>query len=322
MKLTDLGERKMDLAEARAVLESQTGNEVLVPGEIQLLDGRVRVEGTELPCSQNFEKQLCSVARVPYDLYQRSSAGLRTSLVKEFFKPKKYSVIARRNEADTLIPVGDRFMPILDIFDATVGGIKSPMVQSVTREDQMFEVLAVSEQIEVQPKKSDAVMGGVRIMMGQFGGMTTRLAMGSFMFRLVCSNGMIRKESNMAYELRKFDSSANPMDLLRLWTSEILNRVRDEFLPQFAATVGKKVDDPGTMVYALAREAKIPANVTQLLIDQVPLLGPGPDMYDIVNLVTNFAKSHPKYRVRLQQAAGDGTNPNAMRCPSCRKVCG
>jgi len=144
-----------------------------------------------------------------------------------------------------------------------------------------------------------------------------------FSYRRVCTNGM---ETPMAG--LKIDGRGNTVEevLAELESMARLAFARAESdIQHFYELRDQPVDNPERAIRAIARERGIPDRSTIAIIDLASGedLPDEPTMFDVVNLITNFANSpqirNDGGRLLLERAGGGVVTDHAARCSHCQQ---
>lgn len=171
-------------------------------------------------------------------------------------------------------------------------------------------------------KVGDITKGGLR-----FGQDTQhRLApwVNTFLYRLVCTNGMEIARVGAPVSLRQSseamaaDLEAAAMEQMALVTHQI---------EAFYDLRNKKIEDPYALLRRYSQEGRYPARVLGRLEDNLPqYMDPQEaSMFDVVNLITNQANhpdllERPNARRALESAGGAAVESHSHRCRTCQGV--
>lgn len=175
-----------------------------------------------------------------------------------------------------------------------------------------------------QPKarqEGDLTKGGLR-----FGQNTqSRLApwVNTFLYRLVCTNGMEIARTGAPVEMRG-RSQEEVIEALEAAAMEQMALVNHQ-IESFYDLRNKKVDDPYALIRRLSQEGGYPARVLDRLEEHLPIYMEPSDasMFDVVNLITNQAnhqdfQARPNARRQLEVAGGSAVHSHSERCPRCQ----
>lgn len=245
------------------------------------------------------------MTRTPGELNVLYSPKLGVDLVRDpnvkFIEPVRLvsiasDVIDPSAQVIENISTGDEFR--LDVivpenFDRGVGGDKK--VGDITRGGIRFGESLKANQTSVAPWVSE------------------------YMFRLICTNGMEREDSNLRIEAR-----ANTVDeVLRqfeLMARRAFERVENT-IGSFYEMRNQPVDNPERTLIRRAEEQGLPERTRIALAEMAPALGDNPTMFDVVNLITNQAnQAGLRHGVRrnLERAGGAIVAEHAERCGHCQ----
>jgi len=196
-----------------------------------------------------------------------------------------------------------------------------------------FDAYADAETVKNRSKKGtewgvggdkevgDLTSAGVRVGVDLKRGLAPTIQ--PFSYRLICTNGM---ETPMVGA--KIDARGQSVEEV---LAELEEKARLAFaqaerdIESFYDMRNVKVDNPERTIRAIARERGIPNRSTMALIDLAATeeIGDEPTMFDVLNLVTNFANSpnirNDGGRLILEQAAGAVVTDHAERCGHCQQ---
>ena len=147
-----------------------------------------------------------------------------------------------------------------------------------------------------------------------------------YVYTLVCTNGLIG--SRMDQVVR---ANLPTMEEARHWLDEVIMNVQSQaehFLNYYVNLDNQIVDQPGTVISAIAREHGLANRHIANMQERVPvLLAEAPDnaasMYDIIGLMTNYAQSCGRdSQYVLESVAGTVSEEYSehIHCPQCNHI--
>lgn len=242
-------------------------------------------------------------------------------------KPGEIAIDITEGGIQDIRPAGrERMDPRIAIdVAAKVVGADAPVISSFRDlKEYRFDVV-VKDGSEFQggdAKVNDITKGGLR-----FGQDTQhRLApwVNTFLYRLVCTNGMEVAAATEHKVTLKGKSMAEVRVALEEAALTQMALVNNQ-ITAFYDMRTKKVDDPYQLVRRLSREGRYPARVLSALEDRMPIAIPDQSdatMFDVVNLITNMANhpdllDRPNARRDLEAAGGVVIQDHIDRCPRC-----
>ena len=257
---------------------------------------------------------------IPTNFFLRCNKSTKQSISRQFLETnkKEVQVLYRENRIKSILSTKTPYVPTVDIFDAAQKTIGKSMIETYTHNKGKFIINWITE-IASHPLKAvnDISKAGITIEIGKpsvhfdFG-----ICVGGFIFRLICTNGMItsRNEITQVKGKDRDEILANIKGLV----SESYEAVSKKELPRFMHMAEVAVDDPANVVNQMARQNHIPRGHIKTLLDRVPMIGHKPSMYAVINLVTAYAKEIPDYYQRRKvQTLGGEVLKAEHKCPTC-----
>ena len=168
---------------------------------------------------------------------------------------------------------------------------------------------------------NDITKGGLRF--GQDIGNRRAPWVSTFLYRLVCTNGMEVEDVQPPIDFRN-KTLASIYPLLEERAREYLGAVNHQ-IDAFYDLREKRVGDAYAMLARLRQEHGFSARMLNEMVDRVPILIDNPEdasMFDVVNLVTNLANlpeiGKDGGRRGLELVGGSVITEHAHRCPRCQ----
>ena len=167
---------------------------------------------------------------------------------------------------------------------------------------------------------NDITAGGVRCGINLKQGLAPTVE--EIMHRLACTNGMTLEDHSLKVDARGSTVEEVLAEFERL-AEEAFSRV-EKSIEHFYDLKNQPVPNVERAIRSIARERKIPDRSTIALIDLAASadMPDAPSMFDVVNLITNFANS-PSFasrdggRMILEGAGGSVISDHAARCGHC-----
>ena len=170
-------------------------------------------------------------------------------------------------------------------------------------------------------ERDDITAGGLRF------GVNLKQGLAPFtqewLFRLACTNGYEIERPGLKVDARgqTVDEVLNELEQM----AQIAFGRVEEDIRHFYDLKNQPVDNPERAIRTIARERGIPDRSTMALLDLAvgDDLPDSPSMFDIVNLITNFANSpsvkNDGGRLILEGAGGSTVTDHAARCGHCQQ---
>lgn len=178
------------------------------------------------------------------------------------------------------------------------------------------------EALDVRGRKiGDVTSGGVRVGLNLKQGLAPTVE--EYLYRLACTNGMTIEDSALKVDARGQTVDEVIAEIEHL--AEIAFSRAEQSMKHFYALKNQPVDNVERSLRAIARERGIPDRSMVALMDLAAGedMPDNPSMFDVVNLVTNFANSpsitRDGGRLILEGAGGSVVADNAARCGHCQQ---
>lgn len=315
--------------EVRKVIEEVTKDEevrTIQLGDIRI-NGNVTISGKEHAVGKEVVQEFVTALGVPYGYYKKCGPTLREDnlnywLSKEGDKP--YQIRTVKDVLENLLPQSYLHVPLTSLFDLltdTLGKVDLTKYE-IDRGTGTFDFV-IEEAIEAPKRPGDFSRGGLLLdtRLGVDNYDSNRIQIEGYIYRMVCSNGMITSDKQQTY------IRGNSVDeiLERVRTNAILTleAVKQRRLPQFVNLDNIPIDDPAKMVHQIGKREGLSSRLEERVLDKVPALKRDSTMFDLVNLVTNTANDEglKSYQSRsLQRLGGVMTETVEHRCSNCMAV--
>lgn len=183
-------------------------------------------------------------------------------------------------------------------------------------------VVSEGKATDVRGKKvNDVTTGGFRAGLNIKQGLAPSIE--EWMFRLICTNGMTRQDSGLKVDARG-QTVEQVLEEFESLAQLVMGRV-EQTISHFYELREQPVDNVERTLRAIAREQGIPDRSTMALMELAVSedMPDRPSMFDVVNLVTNFANSpavnRDGGRLILEGAGGAVVSEHANRCGHCKQ---
>lgn len=229
-------------------------------------------------------------------------------------------------EATTIVPVHHVARAVLKPFD------ESDQINdfNMSAADVHLSVTANSRFVEVpgdgtkhRPKVGDITRGGLTLNFHREKG--NKITIEPFSFRLVCSNGMIMRDSALGRVSFRGNSVEEVLAEIEAKAENIMSQMEAKYLSQLRRTAEKRVTgDIYQLIRHVGQEYGQSARIIDLALAEVPFLPEEPTVYDITQLFTMAANQVGfRSRLSLQGIGGDmmmNTNMVTDRCDKCESL--
>jgi len=328
-------EKLITLIQGREKLAELLGNESVEKVNLGKLkytgvsEGRnvFDVEGERIEADEVGLRDLLSFSNVPAPFFNRCDDTLKDNIVKRFIASEDKvvkSILINDKTMTGVVSIETPYMNAVKIYDLVTEVIpEDALLQAQVNADRSWYWNFVTEDMANPPKDvNDITKGGISIEyktpQRKYGGGDTfmpRYNVGGFLYRLVCTNGLITRTNEM--ETVKGNKEDDMIFEIKRLTALALKSVKEHDLKEFVRTAGVTIDDPSGWINRLAKEGKIKGALRDKLMDRVPSLAKPTTQYDLINLITSTANEQPfTSRRKLQQVAGTSLVANC-RCPQC-----
>lgn len=169
-------------------------------------------------------------------------------------------------------------------------------------------------------ERDDITAGGLRFFLDMKHGLAPTVQ--EFLYRLACTNGMVMQDLGLKVDARG-QSVDEVLAELEQMAQVAFGRV-EESISHFYDLKSQRVENAERALRTIARERGIPNRSTMQLMDLAATseLPDNPSMFDLVNLVTNYANSPQMAsreggRMILESAGGAVIGEHATRCGHC-----
>lgn len=335
--LRDLPGRTLaDLADEVNTDDAQWGG-VTTEMDVRIEDDRMYFVfgGQQVPATVDGMEQLASFVDVPRNYLSRIDPDMQQFNLSQMLRRNPANVAVRYTEDgihEVYKPDRVRLEP-KQIVDKAIGvmGEEAELVESVIDSDELFFDVMVPDGFDRgiggDPAVNDITRGGLRFTQNRKNNHAPQV--NTFLFRLVCTNGLVIPETGLTLDARG-STVESLLAELEMAAERAFGQVEEE-LEHFYGLRQQRVEGDVTQtVLRVAQEQGLPDRTAMALSRRVPdqlnpeTLGHEVTMFDVVNLMTNQA-NHSDIRNRrnsrraLEWAGGNLVRSVADRCGTCHQ---
>lgn len=310
------------------------------PGRIDMnfegADPHFVLAGHSVPFSEDGVVALGAFLRVPSSFLKRYMDAAGVAAVPSVFEP----FLARLEESAVRVTYSDRgikevcklgtldIQPIrlVDIVARVVGTPHAEVVRLVDDPDEFAFDVRVPENhdrgVGGAPEVGDITSGGVRVTLDRKRHLAPQTM--PFTYRLVCTNGQTGLHAGLRVEGRQRGSVDDVLADFEAMADRAFRRT-EALIEGHYKLREQRVDNPERALRAIAEEQEI-ADRHLLALQRLAAtsaLRDEPTMFDVVNLVTNYANSpdviNDGGRRALEAAGGAVAADEAHRCGHCKQ---
>lgn len=307
-------------------------------------DPSISLGDTEVPATEHALATFGDLLQIPSAFLKRASGKVQTETMNSLFNDmtrntllKDARVIMRGNFLDSIEEWGKEKIQPVRLVDAAINvvGSDAPLHRIVdTPQFFGFDVhvhedaergvygegtVKGEDDIEV----NDLAAGGLRMGLDIKHGLAPTVE--EILYRYWCTNGMVAPSSALKLDARGQTIDEVVAELESL--AQIAFSRAESDLHAFYDLKQQRIDNPERALRQMARERGIPDRSLSAMMDlAVTDLPDEVSMFDLVNLVTNFANSpsisRDGGRTILEAAGGAAIADHASRCSHCLQKVG
>ena len=204
-------------------------------------------------------------------------------------------------DSDEILSVDEQkrsLLSPLQIFDYCIFGLPSDTSIESIHLNHYFEVRVLTSISDSPPKrKGDISRGGVFLRASN-----KSIEIGEYAFTLLCLNGLWGETSRTKRKVYGEQDSRKTLNSVKETTKAVFSEVKDKFLPALMESDEIPVKAPTQLIHRLARENRLAPETEASLLDRVPSLPEASTYYDVINMVTSYAREAGS--VSLQKFGG------------------
>ena len=310
-------------------------------------DGQLRVDGKTFDLGSGARKVLANRSNVPVEFFAQSRPEVQKYLFDHLYADSVAEAIRSKRlhcRTGLIVQDGNQCVGIVDPRLACLSGDDVLNATLVAKPDDIDEaqlevphfrlngevhVSIVSRSLRTEARNGDIVYAGIDIRHSDAGAFATQIE--SYMYRQVCSNGMLMKvcrhTDKVPLRLRRA-AVHNPNRMLQqiqamskcAWTElgakmEAVQLIAEE-----------RVDNRAALIRAIGEKLRFPK---RLIEDIVRALeedegSPSGTLWDIVGAISRVGSHSNRLsaatRRFLQELSGDVVSERVDRCPTCGKL--
>jgi hypothetical protein len=250
-----------DLVDDARIWDARLTEEHARPSDLAFTPNGLTVAGQQMVVSCSAWKKLLKKAGAPVGYFGKRTPSLRAAALQEHlrggvfgskprlvFRDGELATIARGELVD--LTFGDVLKATLDVCE---GRDERLFVTRIGRSEERLSLELISSSAIVDVRPGDVVKAGIEIIHERYGVTATQIQ--SFIYRLVCSNGMTRKECV---------SNEGIARTRRLPVT--LTSARELQVEQIRRLVGQTLQGLEPQLMEIRATSERPANVEELLL--------------------------------------------------------
>jgi hypothetical protein len=277
--------------------------------------GAVEIQGSRYNlCSAWGAKQYLRKVGVPYQYFKKCASGLRETNVKAWTKGEhageKVRFIIRNNKVAGCISQKISTISNYDVFNT----ILTKVPDGFNRESMRFNsceshhtcALAIGDWVDpIKGEKPDLLRPGFEVSFSDVGG--CQLSFESFIFRQICSNGMVARAENRALARRAYLGLNT--ELIGQSATAAFNlglQIGNKYLEAFAKTKSEKFNEVSSDMIAEILETSPRAKLVER-VKEAHTVERDNTLYGVINAITAVARDENNLfaRAKMERFAGN-----------------
>ncbi len=307
------------------------------PGELRIREDGISFAGIPLPLTDKVWDRALDQAGAPASYLAKRSPQLRAAALAEHVDAGDFSaeprLVFKHGELLTITSGGLIDLTYGEVLGAAADELgpeaESLLLTKIERDDQRLEVELVSPSIAVDVRVGDVVRGGIHIVHERYGEHATLIE--SFVYRLVCRNGMTRREcpsqGGIARTRKLSTEHPNGRELQIEQIHKLVRQMMDGLrsqLQELRATSERPSNVPELLLRWLQRARISPRRLMPRLLSAWQAEGAEDTHYGAVNAVTRVATHDMELSARqrrvLAALGGLLAFSEVHICPRCFSV--
>jgi hypothetical protein len=339
------------LSTVRQLLEERRARRTIIEAPTEAIgldeDGKLRVNGETFTLGRDAENVLAIRAGIPRDFFAALHPPIKGLLFEHLYRPAAANAVRERRlhrSTGLILEDGKRCVGIVDpglaclsgddVLQATLAA-KPRAIDEARLEVPDFRlngdihVSIVSLALETQPRPGDIVYAGIDIRHSDNAVFATQIE--SYLFRLVCRNGMLMKicrhTGTLPMRLRRAAVHNPRLTLQRVEEMATVAWAElDAKIEAIRLLADERQDNSAAIIRALGEKLRFP---NRLIEDIVRALeedegSPTGTLWDIVGAISRVGTHSDRLSVAtrrfLQELSGDLVAERVQRCPTCGKL--
>lgn len=292
--------------------------------------------GTEVPATADGMEQLASFVGIPRAFLLDLDPDMQQYNLREMLRRNPANLTVRYDDSgvhEVYKPERVRLEPAQIIDKAIAVMTENALIveQSIDSDELFFDVMVphgFDRGLGGDPQVNDITNGGLRFYQNRKQNLAP--SVNTFLFRLICTNGMMVPETGLTVDARG-QSVEQVLAELEMAAERAFSQVEEQIAHFYGMRQQVIEGDVTQTVVRVAQERGLPDRTAMALSRRVPelldpeFLGHAPSMFDVVNLITNQA-NHPDMRGRrrprrtLELAGGSLVREVHDRCGTCHQT--
>lgn len=257
----------------------------------------------QLTLSQRAETQLLQRLGVPIAFFRRLPSNLKWAIANHFAQHGGYdraTLLRLVRGSHVRAFLTESYAPLDDVdvlpLVADVVGNEATRIEALdfTEDHTHLRLVFPREMRDVRP--GDTIMTGLHITNSEVG--LRAVHIDALVYRLVCSNGLVRAESQSRTTIRHVGDRARLKDAL----ARAVENAKDNAIglaEQFRRSVDARLAEPEALFKSLAQEGALTKEQLQAVLAAYAM-EPGRSVFGTVNALTRAAQAESVYEDRYQ----------------------
>ena len=311
----------------------------VTPSEIAFTPEGILASGSQLPVRPGVWKKLLKTAGAPVVYFGKRTPSLRAAALQEHLRGGVFGsrprLVFREGQLETIargelvdLTFGEVLEATLDVCERRDERL---FVARIGRSEERLSLELISSSATLDVRRGDVVKAGIEIIHERYGANATQIQ--AFIYRLVCLNGMTRKEcvsnDNLARTRRLPITLASARELQMEQIRRLVGQTLQGLEPQLMeirATSERPANVEELLLRWLQRARIAPRTMMPRLLEAWRLEGSEATQYGAVNALTRVGTHDPELSDRqrrvLASLGGLLAFSNVHICPRCFSVLG
>lgn len=257
-----------------------------------------------LTLSPRAESQLLQRCQIPAPFFRRLPENLKWATVNHFvqntntFERSALLRTVRGNMVRALLtdaycPLDDT--PVLEMM-ADILGDDNLRIEALSFEDDFTHVRIVFPHQVSEARKGDVLMTGINLTNSETG--CRAVHVDALVYRLVCTNGLVRAESSGKTTIRHIGQHDRLKDSLAIAIRDAKENAH-QLARQFKDAINHTISDPESLLRSFAKDTDMSREQLQAALSAFAL-EPDPTAFGVTNAVTRAAQREESFEGRYQ----------------------
>jgi hypothetical protein len=313
--------------------EREYSVEEVNPQDIRMQsDGEFLINDRRSPVSDIARKSIYKAHRIPRKLMARVPTALQACVFNHIsqnglFK-SSWHIVRNGIEVssiETTTAVSQRFSPVIQkIIESAPREVRIADLRVIVHGNPrgQRDISIICNELAAQPLPDDLLYGGVCLSMESSG----EIQIGAATWRLVCRNGMVRRECHGGRHRIRRGSEAKTLEAVGVFASSAWSSFHCT-ANAVASLAQQPISDPRGFVAGLRRAPfhvsnSVAENVERQMFAEAN--GDAPTLYNLWNALTHVGTHDgaipPQYSYRLRLGAGALTQTSTRVCSGCQRL--